>query len=119
MNIQTVCGVAAKVCGRTAKPAKQSETTLENHAHRRLRGFLKRKFPNATAENLAVILKVGVRQSYDLLSGRYTWSWRHVVRLISHFGEPLLHAVFHPLTRKDGSRRFRLRMPNRRKAVTP
>lgn len=113
MNIQSLCGTAAKVCGRAAKPAKPSEEALENRAKRRLKGFLKRKFPHATAENLAVIIKVSVRQAYDLLSGRYQWSWKHILRLISHFGEDFLRAVLHPLTRKDGRPRFKLRMPRK------
>lgn len=111
--MQSLCGIAAKVCGRAANPQKDLQSEAETRTHKRLRGFLRRRYPHATAENLAVVLKVGVRQAYDLLSGRYKWSWRHIVRLISHFGEPLLYAVFHPLTKKDGKPRFKLRAPRK------
>lgn len=119
MNIASLCVTTAKVCGVSAKPGKDTSEALETRAHRRMRGFLKRKFPHATAENVAVVLRVSVRQAYDLLSGKARWTWRHILRLIDHFKGDFMHSVLHPLTGEDGRPRFRLRMPKRRKAVSP
>lgn len=113
MNIQTLCGFPAKRRGIAAKPAKPDENSEKRRFVKRMASFLKKKEPSATVENFAVIIGVSVRHAYDIYAGKYDPSVKHILRLIRHFGEEFVYAVFHPLTKKDGKPRFKLRVPRR------
>ena len=90
------CGISAKGCGGAVE--------MEREAPRRIRRLLKRFYPAKTAENLAVILRISVRQAYDLLSGKARWTWRHVLRLLDHFRDDFVRLVILPLIGRDDGR---------------